>query len=262
VIFLHQDGRLYFETSSVTRKARNARRSGTASLLVQGRAATGRSLMVAVEGTARVVEGDEARSLNERLRAKYLKTEVLDAINRVWGRLDDVAIEITPQTRRSWTGAALHDATSAELDVPYDEAWLPDRRPAARSAAPGARAGRPVTARNRTCRDPTGRGGRCRCRTRRPPVVEGLGQPVPGVQVVVTVAALQLVDATDDVAEDVVAAVTEDDVVATQTVDHVTVRTDAVARVDPLGARRAQNGHLEAIAVRRRGVGRTGRHHR
>lgn len=126
VIFLHHDDRLYLETSSVTRKVRNAQRTGTASLLVQGRAATGRSLMVAVEGTARVIEDDEAHRINERLRAKYLKTEVLDAVNRVWGQLDDVAIEISPHTWRSWTGSALHDATAAELDVPYDEAWLPD----------------------------------------------------------------------------------------------------------------------------------------
>jgi len=57
VIFLHHDGRMYFETSSVTRKARNAERRGWASMIVQGRASTGRSLMVAGEGTARVLRG-------------------------------------------------------------------------------------------------------------------------------------------------------------------------------------------------------------
>jgi general stress protein 26 len=36
VLFLHDDGRMYFETSSVTRKARNAERRGWASMLVQG----------------------------------------------------------------------------------------------------------------------------------------------------------------------------------------------------------------------------------
>ena len=126
VIFLHEAGRLYLETSSVTRKARNARRSGAASLLVQGRASSGRGLMVAAEGVARVVEGPEAQEVNRRLRAKYLKPEVLDAIDRVWGPLDDVAVEITPDRWRSWTGSAFHEATAAELDVPYADAWLPD----------------------------------------------------------------------------------------------------------------------------------------
>jgi general stress protein 26 len=37
VLFLHHDGRLYFETSPITRKARNAEAAGTASMLVQGR---------------------------------------------------------------------------------------------------------------------------------------------------------------------------------------------------------------------------------
>ena len=60
VIFLHEDGKLYFETSSVTRKARNVLSRPQATLLVQGSASTGRNLMVAAEGTARVIEGPEA----------------------------------------------------------------------------------------------------------------------------------------------------------------------------------------------------------
>lgn len=65
VIFLHEDGRLYLETSSITRKAHNARRDRRASMLVQGRAATGRALMIAAEGRARVIEGGEAQETNE-----------------------------------------------------------------------------------------------------------------------------------------------------------------------------------------------------
>ena len=124
VIFLHRDHRLYLETSSVTRKARNAQRSATASMLVQGVAATGRLVMVAAEGTARVIDGPEAQRINALLRAKYLRTEVLDAIDRVWGRLDDVAVEVSPQTWRSWTSSVFRDATEAELGVPFDSVWL------------------------------------------------------------------------------------------------------------------------------------------
>ena len=57
VIFLHEAERLYLETSSVTRKARNIQDRKRASLLVEGRASTGRSLMVSAEGTARVISG-------------------------------------------------------------------------------------------------------------------------------------------------------------------------------------------------------------
>jgi hypothetical protein len=95
-------------------------------MLVQGTAATGRHLMVAAEGAARVLTGEDAVAINHRLRAKYLKPEALDAINRAWDRLDDVAIEITPTRWRSWTGGLLHEETQRELDLPYDDAWLPD----------------------------------------------------------------------------------------------------------------------------------------
>jgi nitroimidazol reductase NimA-like FMN-containing flavoprotein (pyridoxamine 5'-phosphate oxidase superfamily) len=126
VIFLHHDGRMYFETSSVTRKARNAEQRGWASMIVQGRASTGRSLMVAAEGTARVLRDAVAHDLNHRLRAKYIKPVALDGFDRAWGPLDDVAVEVTPGRWRSWTGSVLHEQTQKELAVAYGDAWLPD----------------------------------------------------------------------------------------------------------------------------------------
>jgi PPOX class probable F420-dependent enzyme len=124
VIFLFADGRLYFETASMTRKARNAAERGHLSMIVQGQARTGRHLMVAAEGTARVLDGDEARQTNHRLRAKYIKPSALADIDRSWNRLDDIAVELTPQRWRSWTGSVLHDVTSRQLSVPYADVWL------------------------------------------------------------------------------------------------------------------------------------------
>jgi PPOX class probable F420-dependent enzyme len=126
VIFLFVDGKLYLETSSTTVKARNAAARPTASMLVQGVAGSGRHLMVEAEGPARVLSGDEAQAANHRLRAKYIKPEALEAIDRAWGRLDDVSIEISPTRWRSWTGGLLHEETQRELDIPYDDAWIPD----------------------------------------------------------------------------------------------------------------------------------------
>jgi PPOX class probable F420-dependent enzyme len=126
VIFLHDDGKFYFETSSVTRKARNVASRPQASVMVQGSASTGRSLMVAAEGTARVIVGDEAHAINHRLREKYIKQDALEAIDRAWGKVDDVAIEITPVRWRSWTGDLLYAETEKELGGAFDDAWLPD----------------------------------------------------------------------------------------------------------------------------------------
>ena len=126
VLFLRENGRLYFETSSATRKARNVARHGSASMLVQGTAASGRHLMVAAEGVARLLHGSEAGEVNRRLRARYIRPEALDAVDRAWSRFDDVAIEIVPARWRSWTGGLLHAETERELGIPYDDAWLPD----------------------------------------------------------------------------------------------------------------------------------------
>lgn len=82
VIFLYKGGRFYLETSSVIRKARNAKARGRASMLIQGHTPSGTIVMVSVEGSARVVDGTEAREVNHRLRAKYIKSEALDAIDR------------------------------------------------------------------------------------------------------------------------------------------------------------------------------------
>lgn len=125
VIFLNEDGKLYFETSSVTRKARNAASRPQATLLVQGLAATGRSLMVAAEGTTRVIEGPDAHAINHRLREKYFKDDAVEAVDRAWGRIDDVAIEITPVRWRSWTGDLFEAETNKELAGGYDDAWRP-----------------------------------------------------------------------------------------------------------------------------------------
>jgi PPOX class probable F420-dependent enzyme len=124
VIFLHHEGRVYFETASLTRKARNAERAGRASVLVQGHASSGRSLMVSFEGTARVLRGPAAQELNHLLRAKYIQPGALPDVDRAWGRLDDVAVEVTPEKRRSWCGATLHEETQRELSMPYGEIWL------------------------------------------------------------------------------------------------------------------------------------------
>jgi PPOX class probable F420-dependent enzyme len=124
VLFEHHDGRLYFETASLTRKARNVERTGSASAVVQGRSSAGRSLMVSLEGVARVIRGTQAHDINHRLRAKYIKPEALPAVDRAWARLDDIAVELTPRRVRSWTGTALHEETAKELTVPFDQIWL------------------------------------------------------------------------------------------------------------------------------------------
>ena len=124
VIFLFADGRFYVETSSITRKVRNAAARQRATLLIQGVGSKGRNLMVSAEGSARILRGDDAQETNRRVRAKYLRSEALDALDRAWGPIDDVSIEITPTRWRSWTGTLLHAAAIEQLGTAYEDAWL------------------------------------------------------------------------------------------------------------------------------------------
>jgi PPOX class probable F420-dependent enzyme len=126
LIYLWEDGRFWLETASSTRKARNIAARGSASLLIQGRAATGRSLMVECEGTARLIEVPEAHAINHRIRAKYVLPDVVDDLDRVWGAFDDVAVEVVPEQWRSWTGSELAAATEADLGRAYAGIWKDD----------------------------------------------------------------------------------------------------------------------------------------
>lgn len=126
LIFLFEDGRFLLETASSTRKARNVATRATASILVQGSASTGRSLMVEAEGSARIIAVPSAHETNHRIRAKYVVPDAVAELDAVWGRFDDVTIEITPARWRSWTGTVLAETTAAEMGRPYGEIWQPD----------------------------------------------------------------------------------------------------------------------------------------
>ena len=45
------------------------------------------------------------------------------AVDRAWDQIDDVAIQITAARRRSWAGAALHEATARETGLDYESIW-------------------------------------------------------------------------------------------------------------------------------------------
>jgi hypothetical protein len=126
VIFLFEEGKFHVETASLTRKARNVAASGRASILVDGRAATGRSVMVEAEGTARIIGLPDANDVNHRIRDKYVASDALAALDQAWSRFDDVSIEVTPLRWRSWTGSVLAATTEASLGRPYGGIWKPD----------------------------------------------------------------------------------------------------------------------------------------
>jgi len=101
VYFLFENDRLYFETASTTRKARNAAERGTISFLIDHP-----DIDVRAEGQARLLGGDEAQAINRRLRDKY---EMGDQAHRFFTEIDDCAVEITVGRWRTWTNTVLRE---------------------------------------------------------------------------------------------------------------------------------------------------------
>lgn len=122
VLFLWEDGKLYFETASMTKKARNVAARATASFAFEGE-----GFMAMAEGVGRLIDGKQAHAINHRLRQKYLTQPAVDTVGAAWGTVDDVAVEITPTKWRSWSNDALSELgrQSAGNLVP-SEWWVPD----------------------------------------------------------------------------------------------------------------------------------------
>lgn len=122
VIFVWHEGRFYFETASMTQKVKNVRRNPTASFAIDPP-----GFMAMAEGTARVIEGEEAARFNRMVREKNLTDEAVDTVGEAWGEFDDVTVEITPHRWRSWSSAKLVEASKrAAPDLPPDRWFVPE----------------------------------------------------------------------------------------------------------------------------------------
>jgi hypothetical protein len=120
VLFLWEDGKLYFETASMTKKARNVASRATASFAIEGK-----GFMAMAEGRARIIDGDAAHAINGKLRRKYLTAPAAATVGAAWGTVDDIAIEITPTKWRSWSNSALSElGEKAAGELPRNEWWV------------------------------------------------------------------------------------------------------------------------------------------
>ncbi len=122
VIFLWHNERFYFETASMTKKVRNIRNNPTASFAIDPP-----GFMAMAEGTARIIEGDEAQRINRMVREKNLTEKAAATVGEAWGEFDDVAVEITPHRWRSWSSEKLSEASKvAAGDLPPDKWFVPE----------------------------------------------------------------------------------------------------------------------------------------
>jgi len=123
VLFLWENGKLYFETASMTKKARNVAARPTISFAFE----SGTGFMAMAEGIGRIIKGEEALAINHRLRQMHLTDAAVDTVGAAWGTVDDVAVEITPTRWRSWSNDVLHELSGeAAGDLPPSEWWRPE----------------------------------------------------------------------------------------------------------------------------------------
>ena len=100
--FLFEDDRFLFASSSSSRKVRNVERSATASVVVDARE-PGREHWVSASGPVEILRRDEAQAINARIRHRYLTQDGLEGpIEADLATSDDVTLELTPKTWRSW----------------------------------------------------------------------------------------------------------------------------------------------------------------
>ena len=110
--YLYEAGRLYLPTGSGSRKARNVRARPAVTVLVNQRHGE-RHRWASAVGTATLLGGADAKTVNERVRARYLTTAGESTYGKLVDAYDDVTIVVAPRRWRSWTPGAL-DRLAAE----------------------------------------------------------------------------------------------------------------------------------------------------
>lgn len=115
--------RLLMETSAATRKARNVRRTGRATVLVTDPRCDGEA-WVCGSGPAEVVTGAHAAALGRRIRARYLTPAGEEQVGSVMARYDDAVVAVTPQRWLAWDTTALLETFAAHgVDLARAGEW-------------------------------------------------------------------------------------------------------------------------------------------
>ena len=116
--YIFEAGRLFVGTSRGSRKARNVVARPRATLVVDQRAQGG-NRWVSAAGTAEVIGGEPARTINARIRERYLTPAGEEAYGQVLAVADDVVIGLSPARWRSWAPGLLAK-TAAARGLPSD----------------------------------------------------------------------------------------------------------------------------------------------
>jgi PPOX class probable F420-dependent enzyme len=122
VWYLFEDGRFYMATSSTTRKARNIQARPQATVTVEAR---NQASWVSASGTAELIHGEQASTINSRISDRYLTAAGRQTVGAFLDEYDDVTIALTPQSWRSWSSASMVEAILQQGTTPADpDKWF------------------------------------------------------------------------------------------------------------------------------------------
>jgi len=125
VWFLFEDDRFYFESFSGSRKVKNLQLRPELSVVVDGRQA-GAERWVSATGRADILGGEEAQTVNARIRARYLTEEALGdtRIEPAFAAADDVTIRLAPERWRSWAARDVDEQFFGGILGATPERWF------------------------------------------------------------------------------------------------------------------------------------------
>lgn len=103
VWFLYEDGAIYITTNTSTRKARNLMKDPRMAICIESRTA-GKEAGMSACGHAKLIRGEAARPLAERINGKYLTEAALahPAIGPAFMEMSDLVIRLEPERWVSW----------------------------------------------------------------------------------------------------------------------------------------------------------------
>jgi len=125
VWFLFENDRLYVQSSSMTRKAKNIMSRPEVSLMVDVRKLASEK-WVCTSGTAEIMKGEESKEINAKILRRYLtKAGIEDPrVGPVFTAGDDITVRIIPRVWRSWDGKGLDEQLFGGVLRQTPETWF------------------------------------------------------------------------------------------------------------------------------------------
>ena len=125
VWYLFEDNCLFVSSSSMSRKVKNVTSRPEVSLMVDVRK-LGSEKWVYASGTAEIIKGEESKSINAKIRQRYVTKAGLEdsRVGPVFEAGNDITIKITPKTWRSWDMKSLDDQLFGGILSQTPETWF------------------------------------------------------------------------------------------------------------------------------------------